>query len=304
MTFNCSLCDYQSLFQSNFKKHLQTKKHQRNEEKSIKNEEKSIIVDTCSTKTNGQIFCQWCKREFKRSDNLQRHLSNCKLKKKYNALKCSQESLTYDRSNTSDLNKFICVYCNLKCSKQYNLNRHYKTCSMFHFEKEKLEIEKQKIQQLQENNSKIYKTSIMHSNTSTTTKYKCNYCFNIYKNQKGLNRHQNYCLNLIKIIEDKNKEIEKLQAINQEKQQSIEIARNSKNIIINNNHNKTINFLNSQFSDMIAMEQFLTALEHTYQLTMDERKTLLMAYRDCGIDVFARNFSYIMKQNCKRQLEA
>ena len=55
---------------------------------------------------------------------------------------------------------------------------------------------------------------------------------------------------------------------------------------------------------MIAMEQFLKALEHTHQLTIEERKTLLIAYRDCGIDVFARNFSYIMKQNCKRQLEA
>ena len=85
---------------------------------------------------------------------------------------------------------------------------------------------------------------------------------------------------------------------------AIEIAKKSKNITINNTHNKTINFLNTQYCDMIAMEQFLKALEHTHQLKMDERKTLLMAYRDCGIDVFARSFSYIMKQNCKCQLEA
>ena len=55
---------------------------------------------------------------------------------------------------------------------------------------------------------------------------------------------------------------------------------------------------------MIAMEQFLEALEHTHQLTLQERQDLLNAYYDCGIEVFARNFSYIMKQNCRRQLES
>ena len=55
---------------------------------------------------------------------------------------------------------------------------------------------------------------------------------------------------------------------------------------------------------MIAMETFLKSLEHTHQLTLQERKDLLSAYNECGIDVFARNFSYIMKQNCKRQLES
>ena len=100
MTFNCSFCDYQTLFPSNYKKHLQTKKHQRNEEKSIKNEEKSIknkeksiIIDTFSTNRDCQLFCQWCRRKFGRSDNLQRHLCNCKFKYKHNALKSSQNMI-------------------------------------------------------------------------------------------------------------------------------------------------------------------------------------------------------------------
>ena len=54
---------------------------------------------------------------------------------------------------------------------------------------------------------------------------------------------------------------------------------------------------------MIAMEQFL--LHRTHSSTNSSRETrLLNAYYECGIDVFARNFSYIMKQNCKRQLES
>ena len=39
------------------------------------------------------------------------------------------------------------------------------------------------------------------------------------------------------------------------------------------------------------------------KLTNKERENLLTSYKENGIDVFARNFSYIMKQNCKRQLE-
>ena len=55
---------------------------------------------------------------------------------------------------------------------------------------------------------------------------------------------------------------------------------------------------------MIAMETFLKSLENTHQLTLQERKDLLIAYNECDIEVLARNFSYIMKQNCKRQLES
>ena len=102
---------------------------------------------------------------------------------------------------------------------------------------------------------------------------------------------------------------EKEQAINLEKdkqladkQQAIDIPKNSKNITIN--HNKTINFLNIHYGEMIAIETFLKSLEHTHQLTLQERKDLLNAYNECGIKVFARNFSYIMKENCKRRLEA
>ena len=53
---------------------------------------------------------------------------------------------------------------------------------------------------------------------------------------------------------------------------------------------------------MIAMDQFLYNLEHTVQLTQEERQKLLMSYKDSGIELFARSFSHIMKENCRRQL--
>lgn len=167
---------------------------------------------------------------------------------------------------------------------------------------------------------------------------KCIYCNNYYSCKSSLNRHIKFCFirweKMQKIKETNDKEISKLRLENKklkinhkieklkilqnadkkliiekdlriyEQAKTIEIAQNSKNITINNNSNKTINYLNTHFREMIAMEQFLKALEHTHQLTLQERKDLLNVYYDCGIEVFARNFSFIMKQNCKRQLES
>ena len=53
---------------------------------------------------------------------------------------------------------------------------------------------------------------------------------------------------------------------------------------------------------MISMEKFLYNLENTEQLTHHERDLLLMAFKENGIELFARSFSQIMKDNCKRQL--
>jgi len=137
-------------------------------------------------------------------------------------------------------------------------------------------------------------------------------------NSRSLNKHMFSCVKrkqeIHNIENEKNRlkvENEKEKAINKEKDlrieeqnKTIEIAKQSTIVNIHNTQNKTINFLNTQYNDMIAMETFLKALENTHQLTLQERQDLLNAYYECGIDVFARNFSYIMKQNCKRQLEA
>ena len=325
MTFNCSLCDYQTLFPSNYKKHLQTQKHQKNEEKSIKNEEKSIKSDETNTTSINQYVCQWCRREFKRSDNLQRHLSSCIQKFNIDLPNLTCNNLLFNKDH-------YCKICNKEFCNKYVLQRHIKMC----FNKNVTNVNKQEEKcikiKVSEPNKKSPEMSPKSPYSINDNKYKCNYCSNYYSYRKGLLRHQKMCLNKKNVEYQQNLELEIQKLKNEQfemiieqkeqllkekdkiiaekdlrlndKQQTIEIAKNSKNITINNTNSKTINFLNSQYSDMIAMEQFLKALEHTHQLTIDERKTLLMAYRDCGIDVFARNFSYIMKQNCKRQLEA
>ena len=72
--------------------------------------------------------------------------------------------------------------------------------------------------------------------------------------------------------------------------------------ITNNTNNKTINYLNTNYGEMIAMDKFLYNLQHTEQLTQQERQQLLTAYKDSGIELFARSFSHVMKENCRRQL--
>jgi hypothetical protein len=34
----------------------------------------------------------------------------------------------------------------------------------------------------------------------------------------------------------------------------------------------------------------------------EQREKLLVSYKDSGIELFARSFSHIMKENCRRQL--
>ena len=270
MTFLCSLCDYKTLDSSNYKKHLKTRKHIKNEEQNTKIEEKTTDTEEKTTdivqnraETSSILNCIWCKRYFSRLDNLQRHMMMCRIK---SVQKCPKVSNNEEQSTTG----LQCQYCkNSYCNKR-SLSKHSRICFLRY---------------------KSLDSEINESKTLSLLLQKENEIKQLKINQKKE----------IKILEQK-KEIEKLEAINKEKQKAIDIAKNSQNITIN--HNKTINFLNNNYGEMIAMETFLKSLEHTHQLTLQERKDLLSAYNECGIDVFARNFSYIMKQNCKRQLES
>ena len=295
MVYECLVCDYKSSVNSNYNKHLRTKKHLRNVEKSIQNVEKSISYSIITTNRT----CQFCFKEFSRLDSLKRHYSSCHIKLKMSKMVNNGNSINF-------ANNFL---QNVEQSIQNKVK------------KKEIKGPKLPAPQVPENPHIFFKPKC----------FKCLYCYNEYKYQKGLTRHLKNCqknVDMVQlVIKEKNQEIESLKnkqeqeililelekekALNKEKDlrladqaKALEIAKNSKNITINNTTNKTINFLNNNFGEMIAMEQFLNSLEHTHQLTIQERKDLLNAYYDCGIDVFARNFSYIMKENCKRQLES
>ena len=306
MVFNCLSCHYQTELKYNFQKHLKTNKHFlaiQNEEKMLQNEEKKEKKEPISTIYTSKYSCQWCNRQYSRNDNLQRHHLVCYAKNHHIAPKDHQNEEESMRQH-----KYICQICNNSYKHQRSLSRHFANC----VKKNEQILE---VKHNLDNSKEIVESKQQTLNGTNCLQYQnsfyCSFCHNCFQTQKGLSYHQKKCYTQIQQLENLKNENEKLQlliekeqAINQEKEKAIEIAKKSNTITINNTSNKTINFLNSNYGEMIVMEQFLRSLEHTHQLTLQERKDLLNAYHECGIDVFSRNFSYIMKQNCKRQLEA
>ena len=191
--------------------------------------------------------------------------------------------------------QYICQFCQKNFSRNDNLKRHISVCKLTH-------------------------TSSGHQKAPKSTEIldpksplNCPYCQQTFSRQYTINRHYRRC-KILKLHKSKEydvadlkkemeiqllkKDLEKEKALNQLKDKTIEIAQRGRQTI----NNKTINFLNSKFGDMITMEQFLHNLQHHEQLTYQERDSLLASFKEKGMELFARNFSYIMKQNCQRQL--
>jgi len=215
-----------------------------------KNEHSQIVEPfILFSKKESQNVCNFCSKNFSRSDSLKRHISVCKLVK---VVKLHQKAPNSTEKKTPK-EHFQCNFCNQLFFRNYSLNRHYERC--------KLAL-----------NNKVSKENEL---------------------EKQLLRQE---------LRHKQEMLEQKQELIQQKDQTIQIAKQSKQIIHNHTTNKTINYLNTTYGNMIAMDQFLYNLEHTVQLTQEERQKLLMSYKDSGIELFARSFSHIMKENCKRQL--
>jgi len=223
--------------------------------------------------------------------------------------KCGKNVDENTKKNTEENQKSIlfstiipqkkCHFCHKIFSRIDSLKRHISVCKL---------------------NTNVSKTSKNPRNSknvekkNTGTKFYCFYCRKSYSNQSNVSRHEKNCYQREKSILKMKNDYEQQLALSQqalahkdtiirEKEKTIEIAKNSKQIINNHTtHNKTINYLNSHYGDMISMEKFLYNLENTEQLTHHERDLLLMAFKENGIELFARSFSQIMKENCKRQL--
>ena len=146
MTFLCSLCDYKTLDYSNYKKHLKTRKHIKNEEQNTKIEEKTTDTEektTCilqnRTESSSILNCRWCKRYFSRSDNLQRHMMMCRIK---SVQKCPEVSNNEEQSTTG----LQCQYCkNSYCNKR-SLSKHIRLCFLRNNQQIELRLYKQQVE--------------------------------------------------------------------------------------------------------------------------------------------------------------
>ena len=267
VSYNCSFCQYSTSNKNNYTKHLNTKKHllflSQKKQQNEENEEKNE------------------ENEEKVASNNTNYIQN--------EISCPQN----DPQN-------ICQFCSKKFSRNDNLKRHISVCKLNFSHKKVL---------------KDPKGSKNEEKSCQNDKFICYYCSNNYQTKRGLNKHVRKCWMRIKIEQDQRDENKLLKKdlvhkdkLLEQQQKTIEIVQRIKpNItkitkITNNTTNKSINYLNTNYGEMIAMDKFLYNLQHTEQLTQQEREQLLMAYKDSGIELFARSFSHVMKENCRRQL--
>ena len=216
-----------------------------------------------------------------------------------------------------------CLKCNFSTPNKYNYSQHLKTKK--HLSQNQLNAPKNegKNEENEENEQKNEGPK-MKSSTDENPKellllekvphFECQFCGSFYSTQFNLNKQVKKCAykqdeltHLKHSYETKllEKDLENKEKLLEQQQKTIEIVQKMKpsvTNITNNTTNKTINYLNTNYGEMIAMDKFLYNLQHTEQLTQQERQQLLTAYKDSGIELFARSFSHVMKENCRRQL--
>ncbi len=136
--FTCDCCNYVTNKHFNYKKHLLTKKHERNVEINTipKNGTKGKLNGTNDSK-NGTINCDYCGKIISRRKNLKRHFKSCKEKIKHNveqekqlsdqrALKLERENLKLEREKErlerekEELNNKLLKYLEEDRNKSYN----------------------------------------------------------------------------------------------------------------------------------------------------------------------------------------
>ena len=153
--YNCQKCNFMTSNKYNYDQHLKTKKHLRkmtsedpqnegneeeNEDLVPENEDKNAFFNTNKNlkeehfvEKSPQYICQFCQKNFSRSDNLKRHISVCKL---------TQTSLGHQKAPKSteildSKSSLNCPYCQQTFSRQYTLNRHYGRCKILKLHKSK-----------------------------------------------------------------------------------------------------------------------------------------------------------------------
>ena len=141
MIYNCEICKYKTMYESNLIRHKQTKKHKKK----------------CDTYNKFNTYdCKNCKKSFKRKYNRDRHIKICKIENEQidneNGEKSDNNTITIEKIqkgstktllNTlkhrenmtiidlhNKIEKLICVYCRTSFTRSWTLNRHLKVCEM------------------------------------------------------------------------------------------------------------------------------------------------------------------------------
>ena len=144
--------------------------------------------------------------------------------------------------------------------------------------------------------SKNYPELSKNFETFQNKKFICKYCDKIFKYCSGLSKHKKKCKEGLK-MED---EIKRLKSEN-EKLKS-QHSNTTNNIQINTyiKNDKVLNYLNSNHSDVIEMDNFINKLKNDTFLSREMMDCFVTCYNNGGVDSFGSTLVKYLNQICKQ----
>ena len=179
------------------------------------------------------------------------------------------------------------------------------------FEKEKNMVcqkkNQQKITQMTPNDPQMTPNDpqITPNDPQITPKYSCNYCgLNLSKNCH-LHRHLKTCKVKKEYDESerlKDLEIERLKAENEKLKSQQSNTTNNININTTNyiKNDRVLNYLNSNHSDVIEMDNFINKLKNDTFLSREMMDCFVTCYNNGGVDSFGTTLVKYLNQICKQ----
>ena len=176
------------------------------------------------------------------------------------------------------------------------------------FEKEKNMVCQKKHQQNESKNNTKVTQEVTQSNTTleSESQYICEFCNKKFKHSNSYYRHcKHYCLQKKEILEDKI-EIQKLKdevktlkdsIINKPSNTTNNININTTNYIKND---RVLNYLNSNHSDVIEMDNFINKLKNDTFLSREMMDCFVTCYNNGGVDSFGTTLVKYLNQICKQ----
>ena len=127
--------------------------------------------------------------------------------------------------------------------------------------------------------------------------YKCQYCQKIFSTNSHMRRHEKKTCKIKFKLED---EVKRLKSEN-EKLKSQQ-SNTTNNIQINTyiKNDKVLNYLNSNYSDVIEMDNFINKLKNDTFLSREMMDCFVTCYNNGGVDSFGSTLVKYLNQICKQ----
>ena len=135
--------------------------------------------------------------------------------------------------------------------------------------------------------------------------YLCNFCGKIYSTNSNLHKHLKTCKVKKEYDESerlKDLEIERLKAENEKLKSQQSNTTNNININTTNyiKNDRVLNYLNSNHSDVIEMDNFINKLKNDTFLSREMMDCFVTCYNNGGVDSFGTTLVKYLNQICKQ----